>query len=269
LDISYRPTGISAGLIKYESNTSVSAPIVDYKLYAPHFTALYKSVPLPSYLQPMITFPLHNVKYKDVLTNFRYKSMCIIQESLVQTFDNISYTLPQIDSKCFTVVAKDCSHERLFTILTARDGDRVTTRIYLSTRFKIELIPSDDGLTVKVNGKQISLSKTEPYTHFFKYDNREFEVFSITFNGAYYTVDARNTYDLVFFTDGNGFATQVSRYYTGKLCGLCGDSNGVASNEFRGANGQVFRNSNPFAYNYVIPDDNCQPQNDWFNDNDL
>jgi hypothetical protein len=71
--------------------------------------------------------------------------------------------LPPIDRKCFTVIAKDCSDEQNILILAAKNNERSTTRIYLSNKYKIKLIPGD-GITVQINGKQVPVTHSEPYT---------------------------------------------------------------------------------------------------------
>jgi len=241
---------------------------VDTRIIAPRFTAFYKSVPLSPDMPPLFTFPLYNLNYMDILHNDQYKPFCVIQENLVQTFDNVSYTLPSIDSKCFAVLAKDCSQEKIFTLLGQRVDDRINLKLYFGSKFKVEFITGDEALTIKVNGNEVPVSETEPYRQLFKFSSKETEIFSITYNGAYYRLDASKA-RLVLTTDGKGVLIQTRRYYTGKLCGLCGDNNGDANYEFRAPNEQVFRNSNPFVYSYLIPSDSCTPPSDSNNDNDL
>jgi hypothetical protein len=66
-DFSMRYEASTPGHIRYESNTSVVDLKVDYRLYAPYYTAIYKEVPLSPNLIPVFTFPIHELKYSRVL----------------------------------------------------------------------------------------------------------------------------------------------------------------------------------------------------------
>lgn len=189
-----------------------------------------------------------------------------MQTNTVQTFDNLTYSLPQIDAKCFAVISADCSSEHNFLVVASKDNELITHKVFLNHKFKIEFIPSNESISVTVNGNQISVSKTEPYIQTITFNSKEVETFLITFNGAYYTLDARKLFGVVLNTDGQGYSLEVDRYYTGKVCGICGDNNGDSNYEFKGANGQTYKHSNPFVYSYVIPDNECVPQPDWTKD---
>jgi hypothetical protein len=69
-DFSMRYEDSTPGHIRYESNTSVVNLNVDYRLYAPYYTAIYKEVPLSPNLIPVFTFPIHELKYSQVLRKF-------------------------------------------------------------------------------------------------------------------------------------------------------------------------------------------------------
>ncbi|CAG2110598.1 unnamed protein product [Medioppia subpectinata] len=261
-DMSFRYGNATPGHIDFESNTSVSTQKVDYKLTAPYYTQHYKDVPLPQYLMPVFTFPLHDLQYHRVLRKV------VKNPNIVQTFDNVSYSLPNIDSECFAVVSKDCSDEHNFLILAKRHNERSEIKVYLGHKYKIELIPAEQGLTVRVNGEKVVVTETDPFELNAKIGDKDIELFVITYNGLYYELNSEE-YGISVGTDGYGFRTGAQRYYSGKLCGLCGDNNGDATHEYRASNGRVFLNSDPFSYSYVLKDDNCVPSNDWQTDNQI
>ena len=179
----------------------------------------------------------------------------------MQTFDNVTYNLPNIDSKCYTVIAKDCSEEHNFMILAKIGAQKSVLRVYLGRNHRIDLIPSDLLINIKINGKEVSVTQTEPYEHRIKYENNDLELFSITFNGLYYKLEA-NDLGVSLSTDGFGFNVGVERYYTGKVCGICGDNNGDTTHEFRASNGSIYKTSEPFAESYLLKDNECLETNE-------
>lgn len=199
-----------------------------------------------------------NVSYNLIpfKTNFFFPlAYCVIQGRTVQTFDNVTYQLPPIDSKCEFVIAKDSSPEHVFLVTGKSQNDKVDLTIFLHNKFKIELLKDK---TVKLNGNPLNVKKTEPYVHVQKVGPREIELFSITSNDVYTHVQA-GKFGLHVISDGSGYGLQVTRYFTGKVSGLCGDNNRDGNNEWRGANGKVYKNSNSFANSYLIPLDGCTP----------
>jgi len=210
-------------------------------------------MPIPAYLQPVHSFPLFS-RLADLRRQF-YPT-CLVQNDIVVTHDNVSYALPAIERSCWTVLAKDCSPEHNFVILRKRVEEQSVLKIFLSHKFKVELTPTDQGITVQVNGKQVAVTVTDPYEHIVNFAGRDVALFEISYNGVFYTVNALK-FGVSVRTDGIGAALAVSRYYKGKTCGQCGDNNGEAVNEFRGASGCVHRSSSDFAYSYVVPDATC------------
>lgn len=186
----------------------------------------------------------------------------------MQTFDNVTYSLPNIDSKCFVVVAKDCSDENNFLILLKTSEQKSIIRLYLENSHRIDLIPTDQGISVYINANQVSVTQSEPYEHRIKSGDKDIELFSIAYNGLYYKLEAKGL-GISITTDGFGLSAGVERYYSGKVCGICGDNNGDASHEFRASNGRVFKNPEPFAKSYVLKDNECLQTNDWKTDSEL
>jgi len=143
-------------------------------------------------------------------------------------------------------------------VLSAKVKDKWRFKVFFSNKFNIQLIPKDDGMDVDVNGKKIVVTKEEPYIHSVKVGIRDIELFSVEFNGIIYKICSEK-FGIIMSTDGIGYGVSNTRYYTGKTCGLCGDSNDNGYSEFKGPNNNAFKSSNAFAYSYVIPSDKCSP----------
>ena len=50
---------------------------------------------------------------------------------------------------------------------------------------------------------------------------------------------------------------QVSEWFRGQTCGVCGDSNSDLYNELRGPNRELYWSSEPFIHSYMIPSMDC------------
>jgi len=179
--------------------------------------------------------------------------------NMVRTFDNVTYVLPKIEDNCETILAKDCSPENNFMVLAAKVNDKYRLKLFLHNKLKIQLTPKGQGMDVEVNGKSVTVTKTQPYIHTIKYGIKDIELFSISFDNALYYVDAMGKFGVTMSTDGFDFGVASSLYYRGKVCGICGDNSGEGTNEFRGSDGKLYKSPNPFVYSYVVPDDNCSP----------
>jgi len=266
LDIDYGYNLNEANRVHFETNTSVSpfgqGVKVDSRLFTPYFNAFYTGVPYPGFI-PVHTFPLFGYRYRESLMKRRKYPFCAVQGKVVQTFDNYTYVQPDIGS-CSQIVARDCSAEHNFAILSSNvDANKKYNRaltVYILHKFKIELVPSadDSKLIVKLNGKELPVTESEPYFQNIKMGEKTKEIFSISYNGAYYTIDAEK-FGFFVHTEGSGIYVQVSRYYWGKVCGICGDLNGETIHELRGSCGTVYKTTDHFVNSYLIPSGTCKP----------
>uniref|UniRef100_UPI003AAC3F13 zonadhesin, like n=1 Tax=Centroberyx gerrardi TaxID=166262 RepID=UPI003AAC3F13 len=103
------------------------------------------------------------------------------------------------------------------------------------------------GGTVQLNGTNVNLPVTPaPSVSVFK-------------SGKHYTVAM--DFGVTVRYDGNHFMDiKVIKDYKDKLCGLCGDYNGDAKDDFRKPDGSLTNNANDFGHSWVTdPDCNKKP----------
>jgi len=254
------PNARPEGKVYYESVSSVVNPTYKLKIEAPHFTMSMKDVPYPKNIPPVSTFPMFGYKYwqsvRGVMSRYPF---CLVQGKLVRTFDNVSFALPAIDSKCEIVLAKDCSPEHNFLLLASKGEDKTNLKLYLAHKFKIELLNGEDGVKLQVNDKPVTVKKTEPFIFKFKFGTKEVELFSVTFDGVSYDISA-SKFGIRIGTDGNGVVVGVHKYYSGKACGICGDANGNGADDYRTSQGKLVKSSQDFTTSFIIPDPMCTPQ---------
>jgi hypothetical protein len=85
---------------------------------------------------------------------------CRLSENALQTFDGVSYKLPTDTSDaCDVIVARDCSHRGLFTVISSPLTYKVKV-ILPHYEIKVHVEPSTYAYDIKINGiaKDISSS---------------------------------------------------------------------------------------------------------------
>ncbi|GBL71944.1 hypothetical protein AVEN_61384-1, partial [Araneus ventricosus] len=63
---------------------------------------------------------------------------------------------------------------------------------------------------------------------------------------------------LIVEYDGHNIIVQVSPFYRNKLCGLCGNYNGLKYDGATTAEGCYYEDGTAYAYAYAIPSDTCE-----------
>lgn len=240
--------------------TSTSNPMdrnLSYAIDSSNYHVFYKSVPLA--LHSISTFPLLDSSYYQMIQRRANNRVCSVSGQQVITFDNLTYTMPQVGDGCFKLISKDCSPESNYVILGAKAGESgKVIKVYVAQKFKVEFVPDKDGKRlsdIKVNGETVSIEPNKsPLRRETKLGARQVEAFSIENNGAYYTLNSK-LYKFSVSTDGTWIFVQQSKYYTGKSCGLCGDANGDRLMEFKSptSSRKVCKDSDDFVWSYVLP----------------
>jgi len=224
-------------------------------IHEPHATIRYDHLPISElHFHPISTSPLLDYSNWDEYTTHYEKPHCLVHGDHVRTFDNVSYTLPEIG--CYKVLAKDCSLNNHFTIMGAKSTENPNYKKAMKIFFgkhKFEAIPTAEGITLREDGAKIPISEAEPYHH----EEDGHEIFHVNFNGFYYTFHS-HLYGIEVFYDGNAIYIRPSFFYRGKVCGLCGDYDGDEQDEFKGPEGCSYNDTEAFSYRYAVPDASCE-----------
>lgn len=230
---------------------------LSYEFDTPNYHVMYKNVPLS--VPSLSTFPLLDSSYYQLLQKRTRNRVCSVSGQQVTTFDNLTYTMPQVGDGCFKLIAKDCSPEANFVILGAKVGETgKVVKVYVAQKFKVEFVPDKDGKRlsdIKINGETVSIEPNKsPLRRDTKLGARQLEAFNIENNGAFYTLNSK-LYKFSVSTDGTWIFVQQSKYYAGKSCGLCGDANGDRLLEFKSptSSRKVCKDSDDFVWSYVLP----------------
>lgn len=230
--------------------------MLSYEFNTPNYHVMYRNVPIS--IPPLSTFPLLGSSFYQQVQNRAGGSSCLVSGQSVTTFDNLTYSLPNVGDGCFKLIAKDCSPEANYVVLGAKVGSSKVVKVYLAQKFKVEFVPDKDGKRIsdiKVNGETVQIEQGKPaLRRDTKLGARSVEAFNIDYNGAYYTLSSK-LYKFSVSTDGTWILVQQSKYYAGKSCGICGDANGDHLLEFKSpvSAKRVCKNANDFVWSYVLP----------------
>lgn len=229
---------------------------LSYEFDTPKYHVMYKNVPIS--VPPLSTFPLLDASYYQMLQKRVNSRYCSVSGNIVNTFDNLTYTMPPVGDGCFKLIAKDCSPESNFIVLGAKVGSGKVVKVYLAQKFKVEFVPDKDGKKIsdiKVNGETVSIEPNKPaLKRDTKMGPNTVDAFTIENNGAFYSLNSK-LYRFAVHTDGTWIFVQQSKYYDGKSCGICGDANGDHLLEFKSpvSPRRTCRSTNDFVWSYVLP----------------
>lgn len=230
---------------------------LSYEIDGPGIHVLYKNIPFS--MSSLSSFPLAGASYFQMIQRQAGHRFCTVGSQAVTTFDNFTYSMPQINDGCFKLITKDCSPEQNFIVLGAAVGSGKVVKIYVANKYKVEFLPDKEGKSVsdiKLNGESVQLAAIEnkPVRQMTKMGPNNLEAFSIEFNGAYYTLQSK-LYRFAVSTDGTWIFVQQSKYYSGKSCGICGDANGDQLQEFKSPSSpmKICKNSQDFVWSHVLP----------------
>lgn len=229
---------------------------LSYEFDTPNYHVSYKGLPFS--MPPLSTFPLLDSSYYQLLQSRVRNRMCSVSGNSVQTFDNLTYTLPDIADGCFKLITKDCSPENNFLVLGAKVGAGKSVKVYVAQKFKVEFVPDNGGKQVseiKINGDKVEVPANKaPLSRQTKQGQVEKEAFNISNNGAFYTL-ASKLYKFSVSTDGTWILVQQSKYYAGKSCGICGDANGDQILELKSPSSMKrgCESVNDFVWAHVLP----------------
>jgi len=180
------------------------------------------------------------------------------RRSQVETFDGTKFSAPFSD--CWVVLSKDCGSQKPEFVVMARkspksSGNADLKEVKIVTRLhRIELIPDSDeydSIKVKVNGKSYDPENEQDIL------DHGHVVAKIDKEGKTINVDLPETGVEIEF-DGYAINVQLSQYYQGQQCGLCGHFDMESADEFRNPDFTQEQDIRQYYMNYLIKDGKCQ-----------
>lgn len=215
----------------------------------------YHGVPLLTHvLTPRVFAEMGYTNMEDYSSLYKH-GYCDLQSRSVRTFDGTVIELPQTD--CYEVVTRDCSQNKRFLVLARAANNPTLTKalkVFIHTT-KVEILPAteDSGLVVSVDGTTLKTTIERPYRHTY----HDAELFRIVKSSKTWFALVSESYGVYLVFNGNMLFVQVAPFYSGKLCGLCGDYNLDRNHELSGADGRLYNSTLEFAKSYVVPRSDC------------
>ncbi|XP_022252919.1 vitellogenin-6-like [Limulus polyphemus] len=246
--------------VHFEANLSMLTPTVDIRFYKPHEQTFFTHAQIPADVRPLNAFPAFDYSYLQEYSHYFKNSFCRVTASRVLTFDKVTYEFPCTVSDCYRIVARDCSEPSSFVILGAHTSNPKYTmamKMFFHD-YKIEVlsVSANSGLIVRVNYERVFVTEEKPFFEYVFEGGRREELYYISYNGFYYTFHS-DRYGITVYCDGNAIQIELSRYYIGKQCGLCGEYDSDKFHELTGPQGRVYHNISSFVYSYAVPEDTC------------
>ncbi|KAI1714684.1 lipoprotein amino terminal region domain-containing protein [Ditylenchus destructor] len=219
-----------------------------------------RNMELPMRMHPMKLVRPYN--QPALIGTSQKRAQCKVGSKTVDTFDNVALKAPS--STCYTVLAKDCSHQekpKFAVLMKSVSNDSEEKKIKIITRRTIVEIESKgenqmrlviNDRAFKVENGHVAHQSDEQYLREngieVETDNHDrqavivdFGKLSIKFNGLTAKI-------------------QLSGEYKNMQCGLCGNFNDNPEDELRKADNEPAEDVQSFHKSYTIQDEECAPQ---------
>ncbi|XP_033737207.1 vitellogenin-6-like isoform X2 [Pecten maximus] len=190
----------------------------------------------------------------------KLSGVCEMRKNMLTTLDAKEVRIP--DSKgCDFVLAMDCSSSTQFAIKARKlnsDPIKKAVTVMIENK-KIEVIPRNNKLVIKVDGVKQMVSEDAPFA--IKKDNTEGRyqptLIEISKKGprVHVHVPIQGT-EVV--TDGEWISIQVSPFYYSKVCGLCGDYDGNPYTDNKDPQRRTHEDTACLLANYVLSNGQCE-----------
>ncbi|ULT83218.1 hypothetical protein L3Y34_012452 [Caenorhabditis briggsae] len=172
-------------------------------------------------------------------------AVCKVQKNQIRTFDDVLYKTPL--TTCYSLIAKDCSEEPTFAILSKKVEKNSEEMMLKVLRGEQEIVAQiqNEEIRVKVDGKKIQ--------------SEDFADYQIETLGESAIVIELPEGEVRF--DGYTIKTQLPSYSRQQqLCGLCGNNDDESTNEFMTADNIETEDMEEFHRSYLLKNNECETE---------
>jgi len=181
--------------------------------------------------------------FTDMVSSYATESRpeCKVDSRKVNTFDDVTFKAPL--TKCYTVLAKDCSSERpRFAVMMKKQSDNEKKLKMISGKDIIEVETENNKLHVKINGKRES-------------DHETLRDYGVEKSEEMVRI---NTKDVTVRFDGEQVWIKLSPFYKNRQCGLCGHYDDNTEDEYRMNDNENAKDIKSFHKSYSLQNDECR-----------
>jgi hypothetical protein len=226
----------------------------------PYENSQFSKIYVP-YIRPVSSLVPYRYIYANLLTDYQFTDTCNLMEDYIRTFDNVTYQIP--DNPCQYLVAKDCSPFERFAIYASQLDQEAKTKAVtiVANGIEIKLTPptQQNLLQVVVDGRTYELTARKPITlEGNKNDIRIYLRMTVSEAVNPIAVVEIDNQNLQVLYDGKNAKVLIGNQYQGITCGLCGDNNDEATEEFAGPDQCIYEDSIDFANSYALSGLHCE-----------
>ncbi|KAK6060403.1 von Willebrand factor type D domain protein [Cooperia oncophora] len=175
---------------------------------------------------------------KRTLRDIRYEvnePVCEVKNTKVRTFDDVIFRAPL--TKCYSVIAKDCSEEPRFVVMKLK---------IINEREQVIIVEIvDNRLKVSIDDEKINKEELEKYN----IEMIEDDMVRVRLE------------DLMVHFDGYNVKVYMGKHMTERQCGLCGHFDEEKDNEFLTPRKEYTDDIMEFHHSYILKDQ-CDVEKD-------
>lgn len=243
--------------------------LVDIVYSTPKKNAKLLNIPVPFPVGP-ISADDEPMDFWESILNENLDEVCAVSGNRLNTLDNVNLKVRH--GSCWSLLAKDCSVDELWSVLLAQAESRQTdskkVMVFIGGN-KIELQPASSSawtgqlrsagdVIVLVNGRPVQITtEKQPIAV-----DEDVEI-SLETDGdstaPYVAISAKN-YGLELWYDGKNVALKPTYWLRNQVCGLCGNNNGEEWDDMRLPNGQIAGSVEDLLRGYTVRKDGCNAE---------
>ncbi|PIC19233.1 hypothetical protein B9Z55_024854 [Caenorhabditis nigoni] len=218
----------------------ISHQYVNFTVQTPEGRVEMKNTQIPRAHLPSIAQRATKYQYTEASG-----AVCKVQKNQIRTFDDVLYKTPL--TTCYSLIAKDCSEEPTFAILSKKVEKNSEEMMIKVLRGEQEIVAQlqNEEIRVKVDGKKIQ--------------SEDFADYRIERLGESAIVIELPEGEVRF--DGYTIKTQLPFYSRQQqLCGLCGNNDDESTNEFMTADNIETEDMEEFHRSYLLKNEECETE---------
>ncbi|CAH2311111.1 vitellogenin-1-like [Pelobates cultripes] len=232
---------------------ATSPETVETVVKAPEITFYKHAIPVPFDLKYVFSM-IHQKRWDRLpevtaMITRREEVACEVSDEHFVTFDKMSMNCSPSATKCYTVLAQDCTNRLRFLIAMKRMGHSPGINVKLGSLDITIYSEASEDLNILLNGSML-LFQNNTYTHG-KDDVRIYKSSTIVIIKA-----PKNGVEQVSF-NGKIAKIVISPWMIGKTCGLCGYADGDEINNFQKPNQQIAQDCGSLVHSWTLSDNSC------------
>ncbi|XP_063413841.1 vitellogenin-5-like isoform X2 [Mytilus trossulus] len=180
---------------------------------------------------------------------------CEVRQRSVRTMDEHVIELPDTRS-CDVILAMDCSPAAKFVVKARSENPHKRVVTVITGESRVEVVKQDAIISVKVNGQQQPLSQDKSVIVQGQSGKSKQEVIKVSKEGEAVKISLPQEGIRVMVLRDQ-IKVQASPFQYSKLCGICGNYDGIPQNDRENPQRLQQRSPSCLLADNILPDDKC------------